>query len=319
MIEAFMARVGRDWLLADGAIGTTLFDMGLTVGDAPEFWNELFPARIRALQQQFVDAGADIILTNTFGANPCRLARYGAQGRARELSRIGAGIARDVAEAAGRPVLVAGSVGPTGEPLAELTEAEAEGMFAEQMAGLQEGGADLVWIETMSAIGEMRAAAAAAARLGMPYSVTASFHLAGNTMTGLTPAAMGRQTAAFTPRPQAIGCNCGVGPPDLVCSVLSMTEAVPNAIVVAKANCGMPQIGAQGAAHSSTPAAMARYARLARDAGARIVGGCCGTTAAHLAAMRRALDGYLPGARPGRDELIEILGPLAGSARERRF
>ncbi len=309
-----MARVGRDWLLADGATGTTLFAMGLTAGDAPEFWNELFPERIRSLHQGFVDAGADIILTNTFGANARRLALHGAQARARELNRIAAGIARDVADAAGRPILVAGSVGPTGDllaPLGPLTENEALDVFADQIAGLQEGGADLAWIETMSALEEMRAAAGAAARVGMPYSVTASFDTAGNTMMGLTPQAMGRETTAFAPRPHAIGCNCGVGASDLVCSVLGITEAAPNAIVVAKANCGVPRVGAEGVVYSGTPDTMARYATLARDAGARIVGGCCGTTVTHLAAMKQALDGYGPGARPSRQDVIEILGSLA--------
>ena len=313
MIAAFMARVGRDWLLADGATGTNLFDMGLTSGDAPELWNEAHPDRIRALHQAFVEAGADIILTNTFGCNARRLALHGLERRTRELNRIAASIAREVADAAPRPVLVGGSVGPTGDlfaPLGQLTEAEAVDVFAEQVAGLREGGADVAWIETMSAVEEMRAASDAAAREGMPCVVTASFDTAGNTMMGVSPSGVAAAVSAFPAGPHAVGCNCGVGASDLVCSVLDMTAADPGALVVAKANCGIPTVGAAGTVYSGTPETMAAYARLARDAGARIVGGCCGTTPAHLAAMRAALDGHTPGARPDEAHVVAALGPL---------
>ena len=313
-MQELFARVGRDWLLADGATGTNLFDMGLTSGDAPEFWNETHPERIAALHKSFVDAGADIILTNTFGANARRLALHGMQARTRELNRIAAGIAREVADRAGRPVVVAGSVGPTGDllaPLGPLTEADVVEIFVEQIEGLREGGAEIAWIETMSALEEMRAAATAAARVGMPCVVTASFDTAGNTMMGLTPGAVGVAVSGFSAHPWALGCNCGVGASDLVCSVLAMTEAAPDAVVIAKANCGVPTVGAEGTVYSGTPQTMADYAVLARDAGARIIGGCCGTTPAHLAAMRRALDTHTPGARPDFDVVIAALGPLA--------
>lgn len=313
VIEAHMRRLGRDWLLADGATGTNLFDMGLTSGDAPELWNEAHPDRIAALHRGFVDAGADIILTNTFGANARRLALHGLEARTRELNRIAAAIAREVADAAGRPVLVAGSIGPTGDlfaPLGTLTEAEAVEVFADQIEGLRDGGADVAWIETMSAVEEMRAAAAAASRVGMEYVVTASFDTVGNTMMGTTPANMLIATQGFAPAPHAVGCNCGVGAADLVCSVLAMTAADPAALIVAKANCGIPTVGADGTVYSGTPETMAAYARLARDAGARIVGGCCGTGFAHLAAMRAALDGYATGERPTREAVVAALGPL---------
>ena len=313
-MQEFFARVGRDWLLADGATGTNLFDMGLTSGDAPEFWNEAHPERIAALHRAFVGAGADIILTNTFGANARRLALHGMQARTRALNRRAAEIAREVAEAAGRPVIVAGSVGPTGDllaPLGTLTEAEAVAVFVEQIEGLRDGGVDVAWIETMSAIEEMRAAAAAAAQVGLPCVVTASFDTAGNTMMGLTPGTVGAEVSAFAAHPWAVGCNCGVGASDLVCSILAMTEAVPGAVVVAKANCGVPTVGAHGTVYSGTPETMAAYAVLARDAGARIIGGCCGTTPAHLAAMRRALDQHGTGARPDVSTVIAALGPLA--------
>ena len=309
-----LADTGRDWLLADGATGTNLFDMGLTAGDPPELWNEAHPDRVRALHRAFVDAGADIVLTNSFGANARRLALHGLAPRTREMNRIAARLAREVADAAGRKVIVAGSVGPTGDllaPLGPLTEADLVDIFADQIEGLRDGGADVAWIETMSAIEEMRAAAAAAARVGMACVVTASFDTAGNTMMGLTPATIGLGVIGFAERPLAVGCNCGVGASDLVCSVLEMTDAMPDAVVVAKANCGVPTVGAQGTVYSGTPQTMAAYAVLARDAGARIIGGCCGTTPAHLAAMRHALETRPPGARPDVATVIAALGALA--------
>ena len=188
MLQTLLAE-GRP-LLADGAIGTNLFAMGLASGETPELWNATHPDRIQALHQAFVDAGADIILTNSFGGNRRRLALHGLEARTRELNRLAAQNARAVADKAGRPVVVAGSVGPTGDifaPLGPLGEDEAVEVFVEQIEGLREGGADVVWIETMSAAVEIRAAARAAGEVGMPYAVTASFDTAGRTMMGVAP------------------------------------------------------------------------------------------------------------------------------------
>src|SRR5690606_26390920 len=177
-------------LLADGATGTNLFAMGLTAGEAPEIWNVTAPERIAALHQGFIDAGADIILTNSFGGTRHRLKLHGAQDRVHELNRKAAELARKVASSAGRRVIVAGSVGPTGEllqPLGALTYEEAIDAFAEQIEGLKAGGAEVAWIETMSAPGEIKAAAEAAIRVGLPYTYTGSFDTAGRTMMGLAP------------------------------------------------------------------------------------------------------------------------------------
>ena len=191
MLQTLLAE-GRP-LLADGATGTNLFEAGLTSGDNPELWNETHPDAIRALHQGFVDAGADIILTNSFGGNRRRLALHGLEGRTRELNRVGGRErARRRRKARGGRVVVAGSLGPTGDllaPLGPLTEDEAVEIFVEQIEGLREGGADVVWIETMSSPDEIRAAARAAGRVGMPYTATASFDTAGKTMMGLAPAA----------------------------------------------------------------------------------------------------------------------------------
>ena len=303
----------RGWLLADGATGTNLFAMGLVSGEAPEIWNVQHPDRVRRLHQDFVDAGSDIVLTNSFGCNRRRLALHEMEARTHELNRLAAEHGRVVADAAGRKVLVAGSVGPTGDlfvPLGALTEDEAVDIFAEQMEGLKAGGADLLWIETMSSFEEIRAASRAAARVGMPYTVTASFDTAGSTMMGITPVALIETATGFDPAPEAVGANCGVGASDLLASILQMTEARPGATIIAKGNCGIPQVLGDQIVYTGTPSLMGDYARLALDAGAKILGGCCGTTPEHVRAMRQALEGYQPGERPDLDKIIREIGPL---------
>ncbi|MFM9846242.1 MAG: betaine--homocysteine S-methyltransferase [Hyphomicrobiaceae bacterium] len=311
MIDDLLAK--REWLLADGATGTNLFDMGLTSGDAPELWNETYPDRIQALHRRFVDAGADIILSNSFGCNRRRLALHKLEGRTRDLNRLAAENARRVADEASRPIIVAGSVGPTGDllaPLGALTEAEAVEIFVEQIEGLKAGGANVVWIETMSAPEEMRAAATAAARVGMPFTITASFDTAGCTMMGNAPASLASFLTTLSPAPCAIGSNCGVGASDLILSTLSIAAEHPGAVVVAKANCGIPKVSGSKVEYTGTPELMADYARLALDAGARIIGGCCGTSPEHLAAMRRALDTHIRRPRPELSEIVARLGAL---------
>ena len=313
-------------LLADGATGTNLFDAGLMAGDAPDLWNVERPEAIQALYRSFIEAGSDIILTNTFGSTRQRLKLHNAQDRVFEINRRGAELAREVADAAGRPVVVAGSMGPTGElfePLGALTEADAVAAFTEQAEGLKAGGADVCWIETMSAVEEIQAAARGAIAAGMPYTATASFDTAGRTMMGLSPADLPAIFAALPVPPVAIGANCGVGASDLLFSLLQMTEANSGPPFIAKGNAGIPQFRGEHIHYSGTPELMADYARLAADAGARIIGGCCGTTPRHVAAMRAALDGYEPRDRPDRAAIEARIGPMVAPpsearARERR-
>lgn len=301
-------------LLADGATGTNYFAMGLESGEPPEFWITDHPERVVRLHQQFVDAGADIILTNTFGCNRHRLKLHNAQLRVHELAKRAAELARRVADEAERPVVVAGAVGPTGElfePLGALTESEAIDTFAEQIAGLREGGADVAWIETMSAPEEVRAAAQAAINVGMPYVATMSFDTAGRTMMGLKPDLLESVFEGLSVPPLAIGANCGVGASDVLISVSEMRNFQHP--VVSKGNCGIPKFQGTTITYTGTPELMREYAALAADAGARIVGGCCGTTPIHLAAMRDALTHRTPGPPPTLEDVIAKIGPLTNS------
>ncbi len=302
-------------LLADGATGTNFFKVGLESGEPPEFWITDHPDRVSGLHQQFVDAGADIILTNTFGCNRHRLKLHNAQARVHELAVGAAKLARSVADAAARPVVVAGSVGPTGElfePLGALTHDEAVDAFAEQIEGLKEGGADVAWIETMSAPEEMRAAAEAAIRVGMPYVCTMSFDTAGRTMMGLAPNTLAAQFADLSVAPLAIGANCGVGASDILVSVLEMSGSASP--IVCKGNCGIPKFEGTTITYSGTPELMAKYARLAVDAGARIIGGCCGTSPEHLRAMAESIAGYSQRPVPSVESIVTTIGPLTNKA-----
>jgi 5-methyltetrahydrofolate--homocysteine methyltransferase len=310
-IDALLAEKGV--LLADGATGTNLFAMGLESGEAPELWNETHPERVRALHQGFVDAGADIILTNSFGGTRHRLKLHNAEGRVHELNRRAAEIACEVVAGANRRVIVAGSVGPTGallEPLGELTFDDAVEAFAEQIAGLKEGGAEVAWIETMSAPGEIKAAAEAAIRVGLPYTYTGSFDTAGRTMMGLAPADIHGVSDGLAEKPVAVGANCGVGASDILASLLDMSERAPDATIIVKGNCGIPEFRGAEIHYSGTPELMADYVRLAVDGGARIVGGCCGTSFAHLKAMRTALDGHSKARRPTVADVVSRIGPM---------
>lgn len=306
----------RPWLLADGATGSNLFDRGLQSGDAPELWNADHPDRIAGLERAFIEAGADIILTNSFGGTRYRLKLHKAADRVAELNEKAARIARAEADRAGRVVLVGGSMGPTGEilePLGPLSIDAARDAFAEQAAALAGGGADLLWIETMSSVEETEAAVAGARTSGLPVVATLSFDTNGRTMMGITPsdlAGMHRKHHLA-----ACGSNCGVSPSELVASIVNLAAASdPSAILVAKANCGIPQYVDGALRFNGTPELMAQYACLSLDAGARIIGGCCGTTPEHLRVMRRALESHVRGPKPDLAAIESRLGAISTGA-----
>ncbi|PSL19462.1 betaine--homocysteine S-methyltransferase [Shimia abyssi] len=306
----------RDWLLADGATGTNLFNMGLSSGDAPEMWNDEQPEKIKKLYKLAVDAGSDIFLTNSFGGNSARLKLHNAANRAHELSRKSAELGREVADAAGRPVIVAGSVGPTGEimePVGSLSHADAVEIFHEQAEGLKEGGADVLWLETISAPEEYRAAAEAFARADMPWCGTMSFDTAGRTMMGVTSADMVQMVQDLPNPPMGFGANCGTGSADLLRTVLGFSAQGTETPIIAKGNAGIPKYVDGHIHYDGTPELMADYAVMARDCGATIIGGCCGTMAEHLSSMRDALENRPRGVRPSLEQITASLGAFSSA------
>ncbi len=306
----------KGYLVADGATGTNLFAMGLTSGDAPELWNADEPEKIRALYRSFIDAGSDIILTNSFGGNRYRLKLHDAQSRVHELNSLAASIALQEASKESRKVIVAGSMGPTGEliqPLGALSIEDCEDAFFEQATALVEGGADVLWIETMSAQNELEAAIRGAERTGHPVVATMSLDTNGNTMMGISPRDLVRicnqqNLAAF-------GTNCGVGASEVVASIVSSSQENPRAPLIAKANCGIPEFVDGEIRYNGTPELMADYAVMVRNAGAQIIGGCCGTTPAHIISMRSALDSTPTSSAPTLEMIEQTLGPVTPGAK----
>jgi len=213
-------------------------------------------------------------------------------------------------------VIVAGSVGPTGEimePIGPLAHADAVAAFEEQIAALIEGGADVIWAETISSVEEFRAVAEAAANRGAPFCSTLSFDTAGRTMMGVTSEAYAKLAASLDNPPLAIGANCGTGAPDLLRTILGISATAPGMIVIAKANAGIPKYADGHIHYDGTPALMADYACLARDAGARLIGGCCGSMPEHIRAMRSALEDRPRGPRPDLDEIRSRIGDFTSA------
>ena len=281
-----------DTILADGAMGTMLFAAGLQFGDPPETWNVAHPDVVRRIHRGYLDAGSRIVMTNTFGGNRLRLRLHGLDSRVAELNRTAAILLRAEVDAAGGRALVAGDIGPTGEimaPLGTLDPAEAEDVFAEQAAALIAGGVDVIWIETMSHLSEIEAAIAGVRRAsaGIPIVATMTFDTRGHTMMGVSPEAAVAALAAAGA--DAIGGNCGNGPDELLPVVEKMHAVAPDVVLVAKSNAGMPELVDLRAVYRADPPTMAEAARGFAGAGARIIGACCGSSPAHLAAMHEAI------------------------------
>ena len=284
------------FLIVDGAMGTELFNAGLMAGDPPEIWNVAHPDRIRTIHQSYADAGSDIILTNSFGGNRHRLKLHSLEGRVHELNAAAASIGREVADAAPRPMLVAGSLGPTGEliePLGELTAGEAQEVFAEQAAGLTAGGADVLWLETMSALTEVEAGVLGARSASdLPIVVTLSFDTAGRTMMGITGEEAGTRLAELGV--SGIGANCGANLADTEAAVAAIRSVCGDIPVVSKANAGIPVWKGAELEYDAKPEIMAAHAHRLRAIGVSIIGTCCGSTPAHIAMIRAVLDGDQP-------------------------
>ena len=312
----------RPWLLADGATGTNFFAAGLPTGHAPELWNLDEPDKVRDQYRSFVDAGCDIILTNSFGGTRNRLKLHKAEDRVAEISTAAARLAREVAGQAGREIVVAGSMGPTGDmymPLGELTMTQGTAAYAEQAKALAEGGVDVLWIETIYSFEELSAAVTGARATGLPVVCTMSFDTAGRTMMGITPAQFVEAAHKSSPRPFAFGGNCGIGPSELMAVLINLREAAdPDDILITKSNCGVPEFVDGEIAYQGTPELMADYARMCLDVGVQIVGGCCGTTPDHIRVMRAAMEAHTPESPPDLETIVERLGQVSKGA-EKQF
>ncbi len=279
-------------ILLDGAMGTMLMDAGLMQGDPPEEWNVSHPDRVRAVHRAYIEAGSRVILTNSFGGTRFRLELHNLQDRVVELNKAAAECARAEADAASEKVVVAGSIGPTGslfEPMGTLTFDDAVAAFAEQAQGLAQGGVDLFWVETMSDLNEVKAAIEGVRSVSdLPISATMSFDTHGHTMMGISPAKA--VESLLEVGVIAVGANCGTGSDELEVAVKNMRAANPDAVLVAKANAGIPEVAPGGnIIYTGTPEVMAQYALNVREMGVSLIGGCCGSSPEHIKAMAEAL------------------------------
>lgn len=275
-------------LVADGATGTELQKAGLKPGAAPELWNIENPDAIRALHKSYIDAGANIVLTNTFGGSRFRLQRHNLQDRVFEINKRGAELAREVA---GDRALVFGDIGPSGEllkPLGTLIYEEAVEGFAEQAKGLFAGGVDAIIIETMSDLNEVKAAVEGARKESdLPIITTMSFDTKGRTMMGTKPdrAAKELQSLGVT----AFGANCGRTLTETLAAIEAMRSAAPDAILIAKPNAGLPEAKGGEIVYDVTPQIMAEYALKFAALNVKVFGGCCGSAPEHIKAIAEAL------------------------------
>jgi methionine synthase I (cobalamin-dependent) len=278
-------------VVVDGGMGTLLQDSGLDDVGSGELWNVERPDVIREAHRAYAAAGARILTTNTFGGTRPRLDMHGLGSRVHELNEAGARLAREVADEYG--ALVAGDLGPTGElmaPLGTMDAAEAQSIFAEQLAGLRDGGIDLVLIETMSDLAEVEAAIAAAREVApdLPIVATMSFDTNLRTMMGVRPA--DAVAALATAGVDAVGANCGRGPGEMAAIAAQMVDArTDGLLLIAQSNAGLPQVVGDHFEYDATPDDMARHAEELRDLGIDLIGACCGSTPDHVEAISRAL------------------------------
>jgi methionine synthase I (cobalamin-dependent) len=282
------------FLILDGAMGTLLFEMGLDQGAAPEAWNVTYPERIQEVHRRYIEAGSNVILTNSFGGTHFRLKLHNMQDWVYELNKAAGENGRFAVLTAPHPVIVAGSMGPTGEllmPMGTMTFEEARAAFAAQAKGLADGGVDVLWIETMSDLNEVRAAVTGARTVcDLPIAATMSFDTNGRSMMGVTAAQTIQELGELNLA--AIGANCGQNLPDTMNAVKIMHEIHPHIPIISKANAGIPHWGGDGElVYDGTPEVMAGYAYHVRQSGATLIGACCGSSPDTIRAMHGALHG----------------------------
>lgn len=278
-------------LIADGGLGTELIKLGLKPGETPEAWNITRPEVVRGVADSYVIAGADIILTNTFGGNSMKLGKVGLEGRTSEINRIAAEAAK---EAAGGRCLVFGSMGPTGEfmkPLGTATEPQIVKCFAEQAKALAAGGVDGIVIETMTDLGEAKAALRAVREsASLPVVVCMTFDKKRSgyaTMMGVRPGQAARELEEAGA--DIVGSNCGAGIDNMI-EVAALMHPATSLPIWCKPNAGLPEVVDGVTFYREAPETMASRLGLIVEAGAIIVGGCCGTTPDHIRALVRERD-----------------------------
>ncbi|MEJ5252151.1 MAG: homocysteine S-methyltransferase family protein [Chthonomonadetes bacterium] len=262
-------------LVSDGAMGTMLQSLGLEAGQCPELWNLTHPEKVQQVHRAYVEVGAQLLTTNTFGGNRVRLAGHGLEAQLAEINRRAVEIAR---EAAGDRAAVMASVGPTGllmEPLGDLSEEQAFDIFSEQIKAIRDGGADTVILETFMALEEIVVALRAAKSLGMKVIASMSFGAGERTMMGVTPEQAA--TTLMQEGAQVVGANCSTGAQEMVPVIRRMREAV-SIPLIAQPNAGMPVLVEGKTTYTQKPEEMAQFTPQFVQAGANIVGSCCGST-----------------------------------------
>jgi methionine synthase I (cobalamin-dependent) len=275
-------------LIADGATGTMLQRAGLPVGAAPERWNLENPDAVRNHYKAYIEAGSDIILTNTFGGSSIRLQRDGLADKSIEINQRAAELARQVA---GKQVIVFGDIGPLGEllePLGRIKESQAIQAFADQAGALARGGADAILVETMSDLAEAKAAFNGVRQVtDLPVIISFSFDTHGRTMMGVSPTQVVKEYWPLGVA--AVGANCGRTLSETLAAVREMREVEPEAVLLAKPNAGLPRSDRTQSVYDVTPDEMSRYALKFANEGVKIFGGCCGSTPEHIRAVADVL------------------------------
>ncbi len=317
MLPPLLERLARGPLLADGAMGTLLFSRGVGFDECFDALNLSQPQLIESIHRDYLSAGAELIETNTFGANPVRLAAHGLEDQARVIGRQGVRIARAAREVVGVNAFVLGSIGPLGkpiEPFGAISATQAEGHFLTAAEGLLEGGCDGILLETFQDLNEILAALRAVRRLSadLPVIAQMTFGVDGRTLYGHTPALVVR--ALKQGGAAVVGVNCGVGPQptlEVLAQVVAAAEGTP---VSAMPNAGLPQYVNGRFVYLASPDYFGEFAARAIAAGARIVGGCCGTTPAHIRAMRDRIESHLPAEQLAPGAEVTVLETAATTA-----
>jgi len=280
-------------ILGDGAMGTLLHQHGVPISTCFDELNLTHPEQVERIHREYLEAGAELIETNTFGANHYKLSKHGLESKVAEINRAGVELAKRVIAASGKEAYLAGSVGPLGgrmKPMGRIKPEEAREAFAEQIKALAEAGADVILMETFSDQKELLEALAAARQVApdLPVICHMTYGADDRTLLGDLPAQVARQL--YDADADVIGVNCGGGPQQLARILQAMRQAVPEAIVSAMPNAGFPQSVGERTMYPATEEYFAEYALTFKAIGAKLIGGCCGTTPAHISAMRKALD-----------------------------